>query len=428
MEQTQHHWSIIGSVLLGLLSCAASAVEIKQVVAPLFEDSHDIQLIDCRDSNYYNGWQDKQETVSGHVQGAINYSVAWLDKDGGLDELKTIVSRFNKSSPTYLYCPNDDAQLMAHKFVTWGFTDVRVAKALHPQQALQAYEHYDKLVPSWWLQDLLAGKDVENPPTKDYQVVEVAWGMPKQYLLAHIPGAIYLDTNEIEAEPLWNLHPFKKLKETAKNHGFSKDATVILYGRDNMAAARAAAVLMYMGIDDVRLLNGGWSAWEGKETEALFNSPKPATVELSEPTHPEYVTSIDRAKELLADQQGSSLVSIRTWPEFIGHTSGYSYIEPKGRIKGAKWGQSGEDSHSLAAFRNIDGTMLAPEIVEDRWQRWGINRSQNVAFYCGTGWRASEVFFYTYVAGWKNISVFDGGWYEWSSDVNNPTEIGEPSS
>jgi hypothetical protein len=31
-----------------------------------------------------------------------------------------------------------------------------------------------------------------------------AWGAPKLYLLSHIPGAGYIDTNEVESEPLWN--------------------------------------------------------------------------------------------------------------------------------------------------------------------------------------------------------------------------------
>jgi hypothetical protein len=33
-------------------------------------------------------------------------------------------------------------------------------------------------------------------------------------------------------------------------------------------------------------------------------------------------------------RQDASLVSIRSWPEFIGETSGYSYIKPKGEIAG----------------------------------------------------------------------------------------------
>jgi thiosulfate/3-mercaptopyruvate sulfurtransferase len=28
--------------------------------------------------------------------------------------------------------------------------------------------------------------------------------------------------------------------------------------------------------------------------------------------------------------------------------------------------------------------------------------------------------------GWPRVSVFDGGWFEWSSDPDNPVETGVP--
>ena len=43
---------------------------------------------------------------------------------------------------------------------------------------------------------------------------------------------------------------------------------------------------------------------------------------------------------VLADPEHQSLVSIRSWAEYVGETSGYRYIEPKGRIKGSKWGHA----------------------------------------------------------------------------------------
>ena len=68
--------------------------------------------------------------------------------------------------------------------------------------------------------------------------------------------------------------------------------------------------------------------------------------------------------------------------------------------------------------RSSSNTILAQAgITPDKW----------VAFYCGTGWRASETWFYAYLQGWDRIAVYDGGWFEWSQDpVNNPIEIGDP--
>lgn len=112
-------------------------------------------------------------------------------------------------------------------------------------------------------------------------------------------------------------------------------------------------------------------------------------------------------------------------PEFIGTTSGYSYIKPKGEIAGARWGHAGSDSTHMEDFHNPDGTMRSAEDIAAMWKQWDILPVQHVAFYCGTGWRASETFMYARAMGWKNVAVYDGGWYEWSSDPKNPVSTGE---
>ena len=64
-----------------------------------------------------------------------------------------------------------------------------------------------------------------------------------------------------------------------------------------------------------------------------------------------------------------------------------------------------------------------PAAADPLWRAAGVHRAHHNAFYCGTGWRASLAFFYAWVMGWERISVYDGGWYEWSSDPANPVAI-----
>jgi thiosulfate/3-mercaptopyruvate sulfurtransferase len=47
-------------------------------------------------------------------------------------------------------------------------------------------------------------------------------------------------------------------------HGIRHDTTVILYGRDVYAAARVAQIMLYAGVKDVRLLDGGWQTWSDR--------------------------------------------------------------------------------------------------------------------------------------------------------------------
>ena len=132
------------------------------------------------------------------------------------------------------------------------------------------------------------------------------------------------------------------------------------------------------------------------------------------PSNPDYIIDMPEAKEILADKNGSTLVDIRSWDEFIGKTSGYDYITAKGRLAGAVWGHAGSDSSNLQDFRSMDNTMRNGAEILAMWEKDGINPDHNLAFYCGTGWRAAEVLFYADVLGLKNITLYDGGWNEWT--------------
>ena len=61
------------------------------------------------------------------------------------------------------------------------------------------------------------------------------------------------------------------------------------------------------------------------------------------------------------------------------------------------------------------------------WEDVGITPDKQNAFYCGTGWRGSEAFMNAWLMGWSQISVYDGGWLEWSNR-NLPYETGLPKN
>ena len=139
------------------------------------------------------------------------------------------------------------------------------------------------------------------------------------------------------------------------------------------------------------------------------------------------VDDLPEAKAILADREGGALVSMRTWREHIGAVSGYIYIGPAGRIKGDVWGNCGTDAYHMQHYRTVDNTMRSYVEIAANWRAAGITPDKNVSYYCGTGWRAAETWFYAYIMGWPSVSVYDGGWFEWSQDPEaNPIEIGTP--
>lgn len=306
---------------------------------------------------------------------------------------------------------------------------VNVKNKIDPSLFRRDLVRWQQLVTPAWLAGLIAGEPMVAAPSADWRLFEIGFGSSALFLLDHIPGAGYIDTNQLEQQPLWNKVSDRALLQLLLDNGIRHDTTVVLYGRNTLAAARAAHLMLYAGVTDVRILDGGFVAWEGAGFPVArglaLHHPAVSDFGADFPTRPEYLIDMHQARKL-SQQPDGVLVSIRTWNEFIGKTSGYSYIEAKGDIPGARWGRAGYDNdvNSMSAFHNADGTMKPPDEICGFWMEDGIQSGQQTAFYCGTGWRASLAFFYAWLMNWERISVYDGGWCEWSRDPGNPVVCG----
>jgi molybdopterin synthase sulfurtransferase len=412
----------------------------------------DLMIVDVRAVPAYNGWRLAGEARGGHIPGAVAFPGAWLTsvddaEVARLADSKDIVT----SQEVVLYGEGpDDALAVRSRLGELGHGAVRVYGqgwrewAADETLPIERLPNYQRLVHSDWLRQLLDGGRPEAAPARDFLLFHVNFGLPEEYEENHLPGALYLDTNRLESPTVWNRRSPQELEDAVRALGITHDATVILYGRDTAgdanekwpgrrggqnAATRAAMILRYCGVDDVRLLDGGYDAWvqAGNPLETTIREPAPVrSFGVSIPLRPEILIDIDEAKRILADRDNAALVSVRSWNEQVGTVSGYKYIAAVGRIAGDVWGNVGPRASREQHYRNVDNTMRPyPEIVAN-WERAGITPDKRVAFYCGTGWRASESWFYAHLMGWRRIAVYDGGWYEWSQDpINNPIEAGE---
>jgi len=290
-----------------------------------------------------------------------------------------------------------------------------------------------KIVYAEWLYNQIIGaaSDLSGfQIPKGLQVIQVGDKDLDRYRMGHIPGAIYLDTNTIEHAPSWNVIPDDQLEQALLAHGIHHSRPVVLNGRDRLAVARIALVLLYAGVRDVRVFWGGTETWtsHGYPLEMGVKPPVPVNAFGSKlPAHPEYIVDLQQLRLLLADQS-AVVACVRTWDEFIGKISCYDYIEPKGRIPGSVWAPlpSAEAYSDRQSQSPASTARLCQEIVVS-WRERGLTPDKKIAFYCGTGWRASEAFLYAHWLGWKNISIYDGGWLEWSDRGDNPIAVGEPS-
>jgi len=395
-------------------------------------------MVDARPSAAFNGWCLGNETRGGHIPEAEAFPQSWAANmyDADLTE-RLAAKHLTPDHSIMVYGYDGDSTSLADRLSYLGFPDVAVVAGGFPEWAgrrdleVVRLPAFHRLVHPRWLHRLIEGEQPDEAPRGDFALFHVNYGVPEEYERAHIVGAFHLDTNVLESPTDWNRRLPDQLEKALCDLGISSDTTVIVYGRDTaadpmeqkpgrragqIAATRAAAILLYSGVEDVRLLDGGFSAWlaAGYGAEAQTHLPNPVSeFGTTIPAHPDYFIDYEEAMDLIDDPDGE-LVSIRSRAENLGQTSGYNYIEQVGDIPGAVWGNCGTDAYHMQQYRNVDNTMRDFKEIACNWEEVGITPDKKIAFYCGTGWRASETFFYAQLMGWPNVSVYDGGWFEWS--------------
>ncbi len=411
-------------------------------------ENPDIRLIDVRPVDAYNGWILRNEHRGGHIKGARNVSAKWMNYIEWIEIVESKEITPEKKLIVYGY-DEEETERVARQFMKAGFPEVSVYHRFVDEWSkkenlpIEHLPNYGNLVPPVWLNDLLSNKQVQDYSNDKFVICHSHYQNRADYEKAHIPGAIDLDTNWLESTETWNRRSPEELKKVFEYLGITHDTTVILYGNfshptyddpfpgssaGQLGAFRCAFIMLYAGVKDVRVLNGGLQSWldEGFKTTTEDGKKHPVTDFGAEiPSRPDFVVDLPEAKVILqADDK--NLVCMRSWREYIGEFSGYHYIEKKGRIPGAVFADCGSDAYHMENYRNLDHTNREYHEIENKWRDLGITPDKHNAFYCGTGWRGSEAFFNAYLLGWERISVFDGGWFEWSTDEKNPYETGIP--
>ena len=379
-------------------------------------------IVDTRINDAYNGWALDGVSRGGHILNAVDFSANWLkvenkDKEETLEKaLET--KGINKDKNIVLYDSNGtDAKEVANYLHKKGYENLYIYNvnewAKDESLPMESYDNYEMLVPTEIVKEVVDGNIPDTfKDSKNIKIVEASWGEESEaYSKGHVPTSVHINTDTIEPPPAWMLASDEELTKFALDYGFTKDDTIIVTGPDVMASYRVAVVLRYIGVSDVRVLNGGNDAWvsAGYELETKSNEKTPGTdFGTTIPANPDLIVTIPELKEELKNGD-SILVDNRSWDEYIGKVSGYSYHDKKGRIPGAVYGYAGTTSVTLEDYRNIDNTMRNANEIKSLWDKAGIDTNKELIFMCGSGWRAAEVLTYANVMGYENTKLYSDG-------------------
>ncbi len=409
-------------------------------------DEGSAAVVDVRPVEAYNGWTLQGETRGGHIRSARSLPARWASY---LDWIEIVRSKgLSPKQPVivYGYEARETASIAEH-FEKAGYTDVRIYRRFvdewssDPKLPMNRLTRHHQLVSAAWVMGLINTGSAPTYEGNRFVTCHVHYRNPADYSRGHIPGAVPLDTLLLESPETWNRRGPNELKAALASLGITHDTTVVLYGRfsfpraedpfpgssaGHLAAMRCAFILLYAGVEDVRVLNGGLQSWLDAGYEITEQATKPVIAEefgASVPGRPELAVDLVEAKQILRDEN-SNLVSVRSLAEYQGEVSGYNYIDEKGCIPGSVFGNCGSDAYHMDNYRNLDHTLREYHEILKLWAAVGVTPDKRNSFYCGTGWRGSEAFFNAWLMGWPKISVYDGGWYEWSREAGDYPKTG----
>jgi thiosulfate/3-mercaptopyruvate sulfurtransferase len=241
-----------------------------------------------------------------------------------------------------------------------------------------------------------------------------------QYRAGHLPGAVFADLEEdlaAEASPASGRHPLPstaQVQAAARRWGIGADSRVVVYdATGGLSAARAWWVLRYFGVRDVRILDGGLSAWRraGHPLEAHDVVAAPGDVVL----HPGHLPVLDAAAaaELGASDDGV-LLDARAAERYRGEVEP---IDPRaGHIPGAV---AAPTADNLAG----DGTFLTGDALRERFTALGARTGARVGVYCGSGVTAAHEVAALAAVG-IDAALYAGSWSQWSNDPARPVATG----
>lgn len=237
----------------------------------------------------------------------------------------------------------------------------------------------------------------------------------EEFVRGHVPGARYVDLETDLSDPPGDRgrHPLpdpERFQVAMRRAGVSADRPVVAYDDwQGRAASRAWWLLRLHGHPDVRVLDGGWTAWReaGGPVERGSTSPRDGDFTVSaEPGMP--VVEADEVLDV------DVLVDARAPERFRGDAEP---IDPvAGHIPGAVNVPTSANVDDRGRFRDADGLRTA-------YAAAGVTGSGAVAAYCGSGVTACHHVLALEVAG-ISAALYPGSWSGWISRPDRPVETG----
>ena len=207
--------------------------------------------------------------------------------------------------------------------------------------------------------------------------------------------------------------------------GINRDTPVVIYDQHQAGfAGRCWWLLRHLGVRRSRLLDGGFAAWQaaGGQTEQTEHIPIPIDWEPGKVhTRTADAEAVERYSQLLApnawdhaSSEGESDVNLLDARDHERYLGRIEPIDPvAGHIPGAL-------CRPFTANLDDEGHFLPVDTLQQNFLALGLDETQSVVCYCGSGVTATINLVALILAGFETPILYPGSFSEWITDASRP--------
>ncbi|MDC3414715.1 sulfurtransferase [Aquibacillus sp. 3ASR75-11] len=270
-----------------------------------------------------------------------------------------------------------------------------------------AYPNDDLLVDIEWVKENL---DNENVRFVDMRGDDYEGG--------HIPGAVsatWQDVNDPNNPVEGFLLPADPFSSFIQELGINEDTTVVAYDAGNsMSAARLFYALEYYGKENVKILNGGFTAWLNAGEEVSTEAPTIEKGNFIAEAQKQLVSTKEEVESKI-DKEDTVLLDVRSPEEYSGDDV---RADRGGHIPNAinlEWTTAMTEKDGVPVFKSS-------EELANQFEETGVAQDKTIVPYCQTNARGAHTYFVLRLMGYDQVKPYEGSWAEWGNDPNTPIE------
>ena len=277
----------------------------------------------------------------------------------------------------------------------------------------------ESLVSTEWLEGELGAPDLRVIDASFFLSAE-GRDARAEYEAGHIPGAVFMDIDEIAdpSNPAPHMFPPEhKFASRMQSLGLGDGNRFVVYDNSPLhSAARGWFMLKSFGAHFVAILDGGLEKWKAEGRPLETGKPQVR--------HAHFTAALDDT--VIADKayvsgivhsDGHEIVDARSAARFTGEEA-----EPRpgleaGHIPGSKNLPQGK-------LFNPDNSWKQGDTLRRAFEEAGVDLSKPLVTTCGSGITACVLLFGAHLLGKEDMKLYDGSWSEWGADPATPKAVG----